>query len=64
MANRLPSPLSIHSFLALFVLSSAYVVISSIASNPVNAILGAGLIGLGIPVFLWYRRNGGRVGNI
>lgn len=46
---------------ALFVLSTAYVVISSIASNPVNAMLGAGLIGLGIPVFLWYRRKSGRV---
>jgi basic amino acid/polyamine antiporter, APA family len=48
----------------LFVLSSAYVVISSIVSNPANAILGAGLIALGIPVFLWYRRSGGRIGGV
>lgn len=42
---------------ALFVLSCAYTVISSIASNPLNALIGTGLIALGVPVFLWYRRR-------
>jgi APA family basic amino acid/polyamine antiporter len=41
----------------LFVLVCAYVVVSSIASNPANAGVGAGLIGLGVPVFLWHRRK-------
>ncbi len=40
---------------ALFVLAAAYVVISSIWSNPSNALKGAVLIGLGIPVFLFWR---------
>jgi APA family basic amino acid/polyamine antiporter len=46
---------------AFFVLTCAYVVISSVASNPANALVGAGLIGLGVPVFLWHRRNPGRL---
>jgi basic amino acid/polyamine antiporter, APA family len=46
---------------ALFTLVCGYVVISSIASNPLNALIGAGLIGLGVPVFLWHRRNSGRL---
>jgi len=41
----------------LFVAAAAYVVIGSIASNPVNAMIGAGLIVAGIPVQrLWTRR--------
>jgi APA family basic amino acid/polyamine antiporter len=40
---------------ALFVLAAAYVVFSAIASNPKNAAIGAGLIALGIPVFLYWR---------
>jgi APA family basic amino acid/polyamine antiporter len=40
---------------ALFVLASAYVVISSIRSNPGNALKGAALIGLGVPVFLFWK---------
>ncbi|MEO8200727.1 MAG: amino acid permease [Gemmatimonadota bacterium] len=40
---------------ALFVLAAAYVVISSIWSNPGNAIKGAGLIALGVPVFLFWK---------
>jgi len=41
---------------ALFVATCAYVVVSSVASNPLNALMGAGLILLGVPVFAWYRR--------
>ena len=44
-----------------FVLACGYVVISSIASNPLNALVGAALIGLGVPVFLWHRRKLGRL---
>ena len=40
---------------ALFVLAAAYVVVSAIASNPRNAMIGAGLIALGIPAFLYWR---------
>jgi APA family basic amino acid/polyamine antiporter len=40
----------------IFVLAAAYVVFSSIVSNPRNAAIGAGLIGLGIPAFLYWRR--------
>ena len=41
---------------ALFVLAAAYVVFSAVASNPRNAAIGAGLIALGVPVFLYWRR--------
>lgn len=40
---------------ACFVLVAAIVVVSSIASNPVNALLGSLLIGAGVPVFLFWR---------
>lgn len=43
---------------ALFVLVCGYVVASSIASNPRNALVGAALISLGVPVFAWQRRLG------
>ena len=43
---------------ALFVLAAAYVVASAVASNPQNALIGAGLIAAGVPVFLlWARRR-------
>jgi len=41
----------------LFVAAAAFVVLSSIASNPRNAVIGAGLIALGIPAFLYWRRS-------
>ena len=44
---------------ALFVAAAAYVVASSIAANPRNAVIGAGLLALGVPVYGWrarYRR--------
>jgi APA family basic amino acid/polyamine antiporter len=37
----------------LFILAALYVVIGSIASNPVNALKGSALIVLGVPVF-WF----------
>jgi len=40
----------------LFIAAAAFVVYSSIASNPRNAAIGAGLIALGIPAFLYWRR--------
>ena len=40
---------------ALFVLAAAYVVVSVVISNPRNAAVGAGLIALGVPVFLFWR---------
>jgi len=39
----------------IFVLAAAYVVLSAIISNPRNAAIGAGLIALGIPAFLYWR---------
>jgi APA family basic amino acid/polyamine antiporter len=42
---------------ALFVTIAAYVVISAIWSNPRNALLGALLIALGVPAFLFWRRQ-------
>ena len=41
----------------LFVSAAAFVVYSSIVSNPRNATIGAGLIGLGIPAFLYWRSH-------
>ncbi|MGE5927607.1 MAG: APC family permease, partial [Gemmatimonadota bacterium] len=42
---------------ALFIAAALYVVIGSISSNPGNALRGAGLLALGVPVFLWSRRR-------
>ena len=41
----------------LFVAAAAFVVFSSIASNPRNVVIGAGLIALGVPVFFYGRRR-------
>jgi APA family basic amino acid/polyamine antiporter len=41
----------------LFLAASAYVVIGSVASNPRNALIGSGLLLLGIPVFLYWRHR-------
>lgn len=41
----------------LFVAAAVYVVIGSVASNPGNALRGTALILVGIPVFLWSRRQ-------
>jgi APA family basic amino acid/polyamine antiporter len=43
---------------ALFVIASAYVVASSVAANPINALIGSALLIGGIPVFyLWQKSN-------
>src|SRR6266566_1775536 len=47
---------------AVFVLAAAYVVINAVLSNPRNAAIGAGLIALGIPVFLYWRSRGTALG--
>ena len=44
---------------ALFVLAAAYVVVSSIVANPKNALIGTGLLALGVPVYHVARRNQG-----
>ena len=45
---------------ALFVLLAVYVVASSVASNPRNAAVGAALLALGVPVFLFWKARGAR----
>ena len=42
---------------ALFVIVAAYVVVSAIWSNPLNSLLGALLIALGVPAFLYWRKQ-------
>ncbi len=46
---------------ALFVAAAVYVVIGSVVSNPGNAAVGAGLLALGVPVFLFWRARGARM---
>jgi APA family basic amino acid/polyamine antiporter len=42
----------------LFVAAALYVVASSIAANPTNALIGTGLLALGVPVYIfWSRRS-------
>ncbi|HLB55393.1 MAG TPA: amino acid permease [Gemmatimonadales bacterium] len=43
--------------LALFLIAAGYVVTGSIRSNPGNALRGTGLLALGIPVFLYWKRQ-------
>ena len=40
----------------LFVASAAFVVASSVLANPRNAAVGTGLLLLGVPVYLWWKR--------
>jgi APA family basic amino acid/polyamine antiporter len=47
---------------ALFALAAVYVVVSSVASNPRNAAIGAGLLALGVPAFAFSRWRGGAGG--
>ncbi|HXV62592.1 MAG TPA: amino acid permease [Vicinamibacteria bacterium] len=42
-----------------FVLISIFAVVSSVLSNPTNAAIGTVLIGLGVPVFLFWKRKDG-----
>jgi APA family basic amino acid/polyamine antiporter len=46
----------------VFILAALYVVVGSIASNPLNAIKGSVLIVLGVPVFWFWRGREGREG--
>ena len=46
----------------LFVLAALYVVASSILANPRNALTGAGLLALGVPVYLLFARSPRRSG--
>lgn len=43
---------------AFFVAAAAYVVASSVGANPGNALIGTGLILLGVPVYWYWRRKG------
>src|SRR6266550_5718347 len=45
---------------ALFVLAALYVVASAVLANPRNALVGAGLLALGVPVYLLSARSSGR----
>jgi APA family basic amino acid/polyamine antiporter len=42
-----------------FVAAGVFAVLSTVLSNPVNALVGGGIITLGIPVYLWWRRRAG-----
>jgi APA family basic amino acid/polyamine antiporter len=41
----------------IFILAALYVVVGSVASNPGNAVRGGGLIALGIPTYLFWKRR-------
>ncbi|HMV33509.1 MAG TPA: amino acid permease, partial [Gemmatimonadales bacterium] len=41
----------------LFIAAAVYVVAGSIVSNPRNALLGTGILLLGIPVYLFWKRR-------
>jgi len=45
----------------LFVAAALYVVASSIAANPINALIGTGLLALGVPVYLFWKRRSTRM---
>ncbi len=48
---------------ALFVAAAAFVVVSAVLESPLNSAIGTGLLLLGVPVYLWWRRPAaGRVG--
>jgi APA family basic amino acid/polyamine antiporter len=42
-----------------FVAAGVFAVLSTVLSNPRNALVGGGIITLGIPVYLWWRRRAG-----
>lgn len=43
----------------LFVAAALYVVVGSVSSNPRNALLGTGILALGVPVFFYWRGRRG-----
>jgi basic amino acid/polyamine antiporter, APA family len=44
---------------ALFVIASAYVVVSSVAANPLNALIGSAILIAGVPVFYFWKKWSG-----
>lgn len=42
---------------AIFIAASAFIAISSFVNQPLNALAGLGLIALGVPVYLYWRRR-------
>jgi APA family basic amino acid/polyamine antiporter len=46
---------------ALFILAAIYVVAGSVASNPSNAVIGAGLLLLGVPVYFFWKARSARM---
>jgi hypothetical protein len=38
-----------------FVVAGVFAVISTVFSNPMNALIGGGIIALGIPVYVWWK---------
>ena len=55
------TPLHPYSTL-IFIAAAAYVMLGSITSNPANALRGAGLLALGLPVFAYWQRERHRNG--
>jgi APA family basic amino acid/polyamine antiporter len=49
---------------ALFVAAAGFVVVSSIAANPRNALIGTGLLLLGVPVYRFWSRRGRPSGSV
>jgi APA family basic amino acid/polyamine antiporter len=45
---------------AFFVLAAGFAVVSTVASNPGNAALGAAIIASGVPAYWWWRRTSAR----
>jgi APA family basic amino acid/polyamine antiporter len=41
----------------IFILAALYVVVSSMLTNPANALKGTALIAFGVPVFMFWRRR-------
>ncbi len=60
-ARATPFRVPLHPWSTLaFVAAAIYVVLGSVVSNPGNALRGAGLLLLGIPIFLFWRRRAAR----
>jgi APA family basic amino acid/polyamine antiporter len=43
---------------AFFVAAGIFAVASTVLSNPLNALVGGGIIALGVPAYLWWKRTG------
>jgi hypothetical protein len=40
-----------------FVAAGVFAVASTVLSNPVNALVGGGIIAAGVPAYLWWKRT-------